>query len=237
MLKKIPYLLIFALAFVVPALAETSKQDDIRRMETATEVFQDVVHMPDKGIPDKLLRSAKCIAIIPGEKKAAFFVGGNYGKGMVTCREANGGWSAPLFLSMGGGSFGFQWGATSTDLVLIFRGKAGLEKLLSDKFEIGANAEAAAGPVGRDADADTDIALHSEILTYSRSRGVFAGIDLKGAVMQPDDSGNAAMYGPGVARNQILNGHVRVPHDTRPLLRVVETATGPHTTRQAMNNK
>ncbi len=226
MSKVRPFLLIgVVLAFVIPVLADSTREDDVKRTEAAAEVFRDVVHMPDKGIPDKLLRSARCIAIIPGEKKAAFLVGGNYGKGVVTCREGNG-WSAPLFLSIGGGSFGFQWGASSTDLVLIFRNRAGLEKLLSDKFEIGATAEAAAGPVGRDASADTDILMHAEVLTYSRSRGAFAGISLKGAVMQPDDSGNAAMYGQAASRNTILMGHVTVPAAARPLLREISTATG-----------
>jgi lipid-binding SYLF domain-containing protein len=236
MMKSLSQVLIVALAFVVPAIADTSRQDDVRRLENAAEVFHDVMHMPDKGIPDKLLRSAHCIAIIPGEKKAAFFVGGNYGKGMVTCRDREG-WSAPLFLTVGGGSFGFQWGATSTDLILVFRGKEGLEKLLSDKFEVGATAEAAAGPVGRDAAADTDIAMHAEILTYSRSKGIFAGISLKGAVLQPDDSGNEAFYGKA-GRDTILSGGVPVPASARPLLREIAAGAGVHdTTRASVGGK
>jgi len=154
----------------------------------------------------------------------AFFVGGNWGKGLVSCREAGGGWSAPLFLSMGGGSFGFQWGATSTDVILVFRSRHGLEKQLSDKFQLGADAEAAAGPVGRDAAADTDVAMRAEVLAYSRNRGIFAGIDLKGAVLQPDESGNKAFYGT-VDRTTILTGGVPVPAGAAPLVRALAAGT------------
>jgi SH3 domain-containing YSC84-like protein 1 len=235
MVKRITYFLIFAIACVVPALGDSTRADDVKRIESSTEVFHDVMQMPDKGIPDKLLKSAKCIAIIPGEKKGAFFVGGNYGKGLVTCRDVKG-WSAPLFLTIGGGSFGFQWGGSSTDLILIFRGKNGLEKMLSDKFEVGASAEAAAGPVGRDASADTDASMHAEILTYSRSRGAFAGISLKGAVMQPDESGNAAFYG-NVTRNDILMGAVPVPADARPLIREIVAGAGARWQGQAASGR
>jgi len=225
MSKRIVYLLALSLASAVAALgAQTTREDDVRRVQNSAEVFQELVNTPDKGIPDKLLQSARCIAIIPGEKKAAFFVGGNYGKGLVTCRDASG-WTAPLFLTIGGGSFGFQWGAQSSDLVLIFRNKSGLEKQLSDKFQLGANASAAAGPVGRDAEADTDVSLKAEVLTYSRSKGAFAGISLKGAVLQPDESGNAAFYGNDTTREAVLNGHVAVPHDAAPLVRAIRTAT------------
>ena len=225
MRKGVPHLLILALALVVPASAgDTTRQDDVRRLEASAEALHDVFHMPDQGIPDKLLKSAVCIGIIPGEKKVAFFVGGNYGKGMVTCRDARG-WSAPLFLTVTGGSFGFQWGATSTDLVLIFRGKHGLEKLLSDKFELGADANVAAGPVGRNAQADTDASMHAEVLTYSRSRGVFAGISLKGAVLQADESGNEAFYG-SARRDAILSGGVPVPRAAKPLITEIVAGAG-----------
>ena len=149
----------------------------------------------DKAIPQELLNSAQCIAIIPGELKFAFLVGGNYGKGLVTCRGATS-WTAPVFLSVGGGSFGFQIGGSSTDFILVFRGRRGLTKLLSDKFKIGGDASAAAGPVGRSAAAGTDIELHAEILTYSRSRGVFAGVSLGGAVVKPDNAGNRRCTAP-----------------------------------------
>jgi len=187
-------------------------------------VLRAIEHTPDKAIPKKIMQSAKCVAIIPGEKKVAFFLGGNWGKGLVSCRDASGGWSAPLFVSMGGGSIGFQWGATSMDVILVFRNRHGLEKQLSDKFQIGADAEGAAGPVGRDTAADTDVTMHAEVLTYSRSRGVFAGIDLKGAVLQPDDSGNKAFYG-NADRTAILTGRVPAPAGATPLLRALAAGT------------
>ncbi len=207
------------------ALADSTREGDTRRMQNAAEVLREIERAPDKAIPVKIMQSAKCVAIIPGEKKVAFFVGGNWGKGLVSCRDSSGGWTAPLFLSMGGGSFGFQWGATSTDIILVFRSRHGLEKQLSDKFQLGADAEAAAGPVGRDAAADTDVAMRAEVLAYSRSRGVFAGIDLKGAVLQPDESGNKAFYGDA-DRTTILTGGVPAPAGAAPLLRALAAGTG-----------
>jgi lipid-binding SYLF domain-containing protein len=224
--KTLASLLVFTVVCGIPALGESTREGDARRMQNAAEVLREIERAPDKAIPDKIMRSARCIAIIPGERKVAFFVGGNWGKGLVSCRLENGGWSAPLFLSMGGGSFGFQWGATSTDIILVFRNRKGLEKQLSDKFQLGADAEGAAGPVGRDAGADTDIAMRAEVLTYSRSRGVFAGIDLKGAVLQPDDSGNQAEYGnAALNRDAILTGGVPVPPGAAPLLRALAAGT------------
>jgi lipid-binding SYLF domain-containing protein len=204
--------------FASLAAASTSdRRDDVERTDRAAQVFRSIMRTPDRAIPADLLSSARCIAIIPGEKQAAFLVGGKYGKGIVTCRTAHG-WSAPAFLSIAGGSYGFQIGASSTDVVMVFKSRKGLADLLSSKFKIGADATAAAGPVGRHVSAGTNITLHSEILTYARSRGAFAGVSLNGAVVQPDDSGNAAMYGPNVRTNQILDGAVRVPASARPLI-------------------
>ncbi len=224
MRKHVITLVVLTIVFAASALADSTREDDMRRMQNAAEVLRAIERAPDKAIPDKIMQSAKCVAIIPGEKKVAFFVGGNWGKGLVSCRDASG-WSAPLFLSMGGGSFGFQWGATSTDVILVFRSRHGLEKQLSDKFQLGADAEAAAGPVGRDAAADTDVSMRAEVLAYSRSRGVFAGIDLKGAVLQPDDSGNNAFYG-NADRTTILTGGVPTPAGAAPLLRALAAGTG-----------
>jgi lipid-binding SYLF domain-containing protein len=221
MSKSAIFCLILTLWLCLPARADSSREDDVRRIQESAEVFQEIMNTPDKAIPQELLESAKCIAIIPAEKKFAFFVGGNYGKGVVTCRTAHG-WSAPLFLAVGGGSFGFQWGGTSTDVILVFFGERGLNKLLGNKFQIGADATAAAGPVGRHAAAGTDITLHAEILTYSRSRGVFAGISLNGAVIQPDDSGNEAMYGHEVNRRDVLSGKVAVPPQANVLVKSIE---------------
>jgi lipid-binding SYLF domain-containing protein len=178
------------------------------------------MNTPDKGIPQELLESAKCIAIIPGEKRAAFIFGGTYGKGLATCRTT-GGWSAPLFLAIEGGNWGLQIGGSSTDIVMIVRSEHGMQSLLSDKFKIGADATAAAGPVGRQAAADTDLKLNAEILTYSRSKGAFAGISLDGAVVRADQSGDQAMYGADVERKQILEGAVPVPQAAQPLLSAI----------------
>jgi lipid-binding SYLF domain-containing protein len=175
------------------------------------------MNAPDNSIPQDLLASAKCIAIIPGEKKAAFIFGASYGKGLATCRTADG-WSAPLFLSIGGGSWGLQIGGSSTDIVMVIKSEHGMQSLLSDKFKLGADATAAAGPVGRKAAAATDLQLNAEILTYSRSKGAFAGISLDGAVVEADHSGDSAMYGANVRRQQILDGSVPVPQAALPLV-------------------
>jgi lipid-binding SYLF domain-containing protein len=224
MMKRIMIVVVFSVALVASAFASSGRNDDIERIRNATQVFREIMATPDKAIPRELLESAKCIAIIPGEKKAAFVVGANYGKGIATCRTAEG-WSSPLFVALGGGSVGFQIGGSSTDLVMIFRNEKGLRSLLSDKFKIGADATAAAGPVGRHAAADTDAKMNAEILTYSRSKGLFAGVSLDGAVVQADQGGNHAMYGGNVNRREILNGSVRVPEAAEPLLNEIAQYT------------
>jgi lipid-binding SYLF domain-containing protein len=224
MMRRIMVAVVFSVTLVSSAVASSGRSDDIERIRNATQVFREIMATPDKAIPQELLESAKCIAIIPGEKKAAFVVGGNYGKGIATCRTA-GGWSGPLFVALGGGSFGFQIGGSSTDLVMIFRSEKGLHSLLSDKFKIGADATAAAGPVGRHAAAATDAKMNAEILTYSRSKGLFAGVSLDGAVVQADQSGNRAMYGANVKRREILNGTVRVPETAELLLKEIRQYT------------
>jgi SH3 domain-containing YSC84-like protein 1 len=211
--------LVFGLAS--PALAGSTRNDDLARISSSRDIFQDIVDTPESSVPLDVIQSAACIAIIPGDKRFAFFVGGEYGKGLVTCRVGDrykGHWSAPAFVMISGGSFGFQWGGSSTDLILVFRNRDGLTKLLSDKFKIGGDATAAAGPVGRHVGASTDLELHAEILTYSRSRGIFAGISLNGAVFEPDQDGDAAMYGANVSAQQILNGKVAAPAAAEALL-------------------
>jgi len=224
MLKRILLGAAFAVGLVSSAVASSGRNDDIERIQNATQVFREIMATPDKAIPQELLESAKCIAIIPGEKKAAFVVGGSYGKGLATCRTA-GGWSAPLFVALGGGSVGLQIGGSSTDIVMIFMNDRGLQSLLSDKFKIGADATAAAGPVGRHAAADTDAKMNAEILTYSRSKGLFAGVSLDGAVVQADQSGNHALYGENVNRREILDGSVRVPEAAELLLKEIAQYT------------
>src|ERR1700739_4168092 len=203
MLQRFIAMAIVTTSLALPALAASNREDDISRIQASARVFQEIMSAPDKGIPQDLLKSAKCIAIIPGEKKAAFIFGASYGKGLATCRTADG-WSAPLFLAVGGGSWGLQIGGSSTDIVMIFKSEHGMRSLLSDKFKIGADATAAAGPVGRQTAADTDLKMNAEILTYSRSKGVFAGISLDGAVVRADRSGDQAMYGAAASRQEIL---------------------------------
>ena len=224
MRKQALLYLTMTLALSLSARAASSRADDIHRVEESAQVFQEIMGTPDRAIPQYLLDSAQCIAIIPSEMKFAFLVGGNYGKGLVTCRGVKN-WSAPVFLAISGGSFGFQVGGSSTDLILVFRGRRGLQKLLSNKFRIGADISAAAGPVGRSAQAGTDIQLHAEILTYSRSRGAFAGVSLTGAVVKADESGNQAFYGSGFAKEDILDGKVPIPPDALVLVRAVSKAT------------
>ncbi|HXW15205.1 MAG TPA: lipid-binding SYLF domain-containing protein [Terriglobia bacterium] len=224
MRKQATIYLMITLALSVSALASSNREDDVHRIQDSAQIFEEIMGAPDRAIPQDLLDSAQCIAIIPSEMKIAFFVGGNYGKGLVTCRAAKS-WSAPFFVAVTGGSFGFQWGGSSTDIILVFRGRRGLQKLLSDKFRIGGDVSAAAGPVGRSAAAETDIELRAEILTYSRSRGLFAGISLSGAVVKPDDNGNKALYGPTANREDILDGKADIPGDAMVLLQAVSKAT------------
>src|ERR1700689_2011440 len=211
-------LIVAALAsFVVLPAVASDHEDDVNRTHKAAEVFKEVMNTPDQGIPMDLLASAKCIAIIPGDKKFAFIFGGSYGRGLATCRTEHG-WSAPLFLALDGGSVGYQIGGSSTDVVMLFMNDHALHSLLSDKFKLGADASVAAGPVGRNATAATDLKLNAEILSYSRSKGIFAGVSLDGAVMQADKRGDKAMYGENVNRHEILAGKFAVPASARQLV-------------------
>jgi SH3 domain-containing YSC84-like protein 1 len=203
--------------FVTLTAAASDREDDVNRTEKAAQVFKAIMNAPDQGIPQNLLESSKCIAIIPGDVKFAFIFGGNYGRGLATCRTGHG-WSAPMFIAIDGGSVGYQIGGSSTDIVMLFMNDHALHSLLSDKFKLGADASVAAGPVGRTAAADTDLKLNAEILTYSRAKGVFAGVSLEGAVVQSDISGDKAMYGDDVDRHEILSGKVAVPESARHLL-------------------
>ena len=220
--KKLLMISMASLVLSLPAtLYASDRDDDVSRIQNATRVFEEIMNTPDKGIPNEILESAKCIAIIPGDKKFAFIFGGNYGRGLATCHTEHG-WSAPLFLAVEGGSVGYQIGGSSTDLVMIFMNDHALQSLLGDKFKLGGDATVAAGPVGRHAAAGTDIRMSAEILSYSRAKGVFAGISLDGAVVQADKSGDRAMYGDAVNRREILSGKVSVPQPARPLLREID---------------
>jgi len=205
--------------------AASDRADDVARTQKAAQVLREVMDAPDKGIPHDLLETAKCIAIIPGDKKFAFIFGGSYGRGVATCRTGHG-WSAPMFIAIDGGSVGYQIGGSSTDIILLFMNDRALQSLLSDKFKLGADASVAAGPVGRDAAASTDLKLNAEILSYSRTKGVFAGVSVDGAVVQVDKSGDQALYGDNVDTHAILDGEVRIPASARSLMHVLHTHTG-----------
>jgi len=216
MLKRILAVTILIGIASLTAVA-SDREDDVNRTQKAAQVFKEIMNTPDQGIPSNLLESAKCIAIIPGDKKFAFVFGGSYGRGIATCRTEHG-WSAPMFVAIDGGSAGYQIGGSSTDIVMLFMNDHALQSLMSDKFKLGADASVAAGPVGRNAAAGTDLKLNAEILSYSRSKGVFAGVSLDGAVMQADKSGDKAMYGDDVNRHEILDGKVAVPASARALV-------------------
>jgi lipid-binding SYLF domain-containing protein len=182
------------------------------RLQTSNEVLGEIMGAPDKGIPQELLEKSQCIVIVPGLKKGAFIFGGKYGRGYILCRASSGnGWSAPGGVTVEGGSFGFQIGGEETDAVMLVMSKRGAEKLLSSKFTLGGDASVAAGPVGRTSSADTDLQLHAEILTYSRSRGVFAGVSLNGATLRPDKESNNELYRNKHTNQQIVMGRTTPP--------------------------
>jgi len=182
------------------------------RLQTAGVVLTEVMGTPDKSIPQELLESSQCIVIVPGMLKVAFIGGGNYGRGFMLCRRASGlGWSAPAGVKVEGGSIGFQIGGSETDVIMLVMNKRGAEKLLSSKFTLGADASAAAGPVGRTTSANTDAKMHAEILSYSRSRGAFVGISLDGATLRPDHDANAELYGRKLTNEQIVMGTIKSP--------------------------
>jgi lipid-binding SYLF domain-containing protein len=220
MLKRLLITTTLTLLATLTAVA-SDREDDANRTRKAAQVFREIMNSPDQGIPQELLESVKCIAIIPGDLKFAFIFGGSYGRGLATCRTAHG-WSAPMFVAVEGGSVGYQIGGSSTDLVMLFMNDHALQSLLSDKFKLGADASVAAGPVGRHASAGTDLKINAEILSYSRAKGVFAGVSLDGAVMQADKSGDQAMYGEHVNRQEILSGKIRVPESALPLVHEID---------------
>jgi lipid-binding SYLF domain-containing protein len=196
---------LFVVAFTAPlALAKNETKD----VQDAANVLQAIMKIPEKGIPPALLKDAQAVVIVPSVIKGAFIVGGRHGTGVLLAREESGRWSDPVFVSLTGGSVGWQVGATSTDIILVFKNKKAVEGLLKGKFTLGADAAVAAGPVGRSAEAATDVMLKSEILSYSRSRGLFAGVSLEGAALLVDNDADAAYYGKkGITASDILAGH------------------------------
>jgi len=213
------------LAMMVCSMSARAADDDkakvADRFNAASEVLNQIMATPDKAIPGSILRGATCVVVIPSFKKGAFVVGAQYGQGVATCRTSSGKWSAPVCVQLAGGSFGFQIGGQATDLVLIAMNQQGLQAMLKNKFKLGADAAASAGPVGRNAQAGTDWKLNAEFLSYSRSKGLFAGIDLDGTVLSQNQDDTTALYGSAIPFNTILDGKEATPVEARPFVRTV----------------
>jgi SH3 domain-containing YSC84-like protein 1 len=212
MTKKL--ILCAGLCLVASSAFAALKNDDIKRLDESGRVLTELRGTPDKGIPDDLWNKAECVLVIPSVKKAAFIVGGEFGSGVMSCRRLSGpdrrspgeSWSAPVFMHLAKGSFGAQLGAQEVDLVLLVMNRGGVDKVLQDKVSLGADISIAAGPVGRSGTAATDAQLNAEMLAYSRSRGLFAGIDLSGGALRPDTEADARAYGPSVSARDIVTG-------------------------------
>jgi lipid-binding SYLF domain-containing protein len=209
------------LAFV-PLLLTAKDSEPVKRLDESAAVLTEIMAAPDKGIPEDLLEKSHCIVIVPGLKTAAFLVGGKYGKGYLSCRNKSGaGWSAPATVRIEGGSVGFQLGGSSTDLIMLVMSERGAEKLLASKFTLGGEGSVAAGPVGRTATAQTDLQMRADILSWSRSQGLFAGLALEGATLRQDLDDNAKLYGKKLENKQIVTTGVRAPKSAAKLLAVL----------------
>lgn len=203
--------------------AGTNREATDDRLDHAGAVLHEIMSAPDKGIPEEVLEHAKCIAVVPHLLKGGFIFGAENGRGVATCRTATG-WSAPAFFTITGGSWGLQIGVEGVDLVMIIQNDRGMQRLIGSKFELGADASAAAGPVGRHASADTDWKLETEILTYSRAKGAFAGVTLNGSAIRRDDDSTEAIYGHDISTRRILRGEVAVPAAAQSFLDAVRSA-------------
>ncbi|MGA2878118.1 MAG: lipid-binding SYLF domain-containing protein [Bryobacteraceae bacterium] len=210
--KQAVWILAIAGALSTAALAADREVKVDDRLDASADALTDMMRASDHGIPHDLIDKARCVVVVPGMKKAGFIFGAKYGRGFAVCRRHGGvGWSAPAAMRVEGGSVGFQIGASDTDVVLLVMNDRGMQHLLSDKFTIGGDATAAAGPVGRDASAQTDAMMHAEMLSYSRSRGLFAGISLEGATLRPDEETNRELYGHDTTNREILTGDFKTP--------------------------
>jgi lipid-binding SYLF domain-containing protein len=217
---------IFGILATNAAAADLSTKEAKRVQEAAT-VLREIHAVPDKDIPQDLWEKAECVIVVPGLKKAAFVIGGEYGNGLMSCKH-NSDWSAPVFMQIGKGSWGLQIGAQSIDLVLLVMNKSGMDKMLTNKVSLGAEASVAAGPVGRDARAATDAQLKAEILSYSRTQGLFAGINLSGGVVRPDTDDNADLYGKDVSpRDVVMGGKTKAPAVTEPFMAALRRESAP----------
>ena len=200
--------------------SEDKTSDEVKRVNSAANVLDEIMAAPDKGIPQDVFEGAKCVAVVPSMIKGGFIIGARYGKGVATCRTSSG-WSAPAPITIAGGSWGLQFGGEAVDLVMLVMNDKGMEHLLSSKFKLGAEGSVAAGPVGRQAEANTDWKMRSEVLSYSRARGVFAGLELNGAVVKQDDDDTRHLYGQVVPFKDILTGRVPAPQGTQKFVSTV----------------
>jgi lipid-binding SYLF domain-containing protein len=219
-MKRLLALAVLSLAALHLAWAGSARDDSTERLRNSADVLKEIANAPDKGVPEEVLHDAKCVVVVPHLVKGGFIFGAKHGRGVAVCRTGEG-WSAPAFISVGGGSWGLQIGAEGVDLVMLVMNDSGLRHLLSSKFEITGEGSAAAGPVGRHASAGTDWKLNTELLTYSRSRGVFAGLTLEGAVMEQDADSTTAIYGSNLPFKKILLGEVAAPDPAAPFLQAV----------------
>jgi lipid-binding SYLF domain-containing protein len=221
-MKKVAFVLAM-LSLGTLGWAASGREDAIDRLDNATQVMHEIMGMPDKGIPEEVLGHAKCIAVVPHMIKGGFVFGAKGGKGVATCRTAKG-WSAPAFITISGGSWGLQIGVEAVDVVMIIQNQKGMQRLLSSNFQVGGDASAAAGPVGRHAEAGTDWKMDTEILTYSRAKGAFAGLTLEGASLRQDNDSRHAMYGPKVTTRALLLGKVPAPSEAKAFLAEIRGA-------------
>jgi lipid-binding SYLF domain-containing protein len=216
-------LLMFCASLLLFAATGYGDDENSQRLQKATDVFKEIMDTPDKAIPKELLDGAQCIVIVPGMKQGAFIVGAKYGKGYLSCRNKNGvGWTAPGTIRIEGGSFGFQIGGEETDVILLVMNKSGVDKLLSSQFTLGAGASVAAGPVGRSTKAETDALLSAEILSWSRSHGIFAGVSLQGATLRQDVGDNRDIYGRTMENKEIIEKQLPVPPSAKPLISLLD---------------
>src|SRR6266478_6064903 len=199
---------------------DKTSSEEVKRINSAANVLDEIMAAPDKGIPRDVFEDAKCVAVVPSMIKGGFIIGARYGKGVATCRTSSG-WSAPAPITIAGGSWGLQFGGEAVDLVMLVMNDKGMEHLLSSKFKLGAEGSVAAGPVGRQAEANTDWKMRSEVLSYSRARGIFAGLELNGAVIKQDDDDTRVLYGKEVPFKEILTGHVAAPQGTQKFVSTV----------------
>jgi SH3 domain-containing YSC84-like protein 1 len=221
--KKVLITLVAICGSLAGVRAATIQQE----LQSSAVVFREIMATPDKGIPQDLLDKAYCVVIVPGLKKAAFVIGGQYGKGVVLCRKTGGvGWGAPAAIRVEGGSFGFQIGGSSTDVIMLIMNDSGMKKLERSKFTLGADASVAAGPVGRTAEADTDAYLNAEILTYSRAKGLFAGVALNGATLRPDKDDNQVLYGKPLETQAIVMTAMQPPAAAHALIDQLDRYAG-----------